>query len=338
MLSIDIRHAEALEMLATLADAAVDAVVSDPPSGIGFMHGVTKWDRHTAYEPKTNKGRDLMRFGSAILRPWEVGFASFIADVFGECWRVLKPGGHMLIWTLPRSSDLTTLGLRVAGFEIRDSVVHIFGSGFPKSLNVGAAIDKAAGAERVDTGIVSSVTGARSSGCEKFGNGEGIPANVNTITAPATPAAAKWEGWGTGLKPAHEAWILCRKPLAGSVAANVLEHGTGAINVDGCRVESNGDHKRGTVKAAATGNASSYQASLNGGLSGAGFQATDHPAGRWPPNLLLSHAAECGAECAAGCPCAELGRQSGERSAGGTVNPGAVGFAAGSYTAGGIWR
>ena len=338
MLNIDIRHSGALEMLATLPDASVDAVVSDPPSGIGFMHGVTKWDRHTAYEPKTNKGRDLMRFGSALLKPWEVGFSSFIADVFGECWRVLKPGGHMLIWTLPRSSDLTTLGLRVAGFEIRDSVVHIFGSGFPKSLNVGAAIDKAAGADRPVVGS-QRLTGTARRGAAGESHGaartnaakqvERVETTIN-LTAPATPAAAKWEGFGTGLKPAHEAWILCRKPLAGSVAANVLEHGTGAINVDGCRVETDE-----TPEQIYNGNTGPIGGS--GAYAGTDktIHATGHAAGRWPPNLLLSHAAECGAECAAGCPCAELGRQSGERPAGNYASGLNVGFGAGTYTGGG---
>ena len=342
MSNIDIRHSGALEMLATLPDASVDAVVSDPPSGIGFMHGVTKWDRHTAYEPKTNKGRDLMRFGSALLKPWEVGFSSFIADVFGECWRVLKPGGHMLIWTLPRSSDLTTLGLRVAGFEIRDSVVHIFGSGFPKSLNVGAAIDKAAGAERPVIGHIDmrgayepSKAGLNSKSGKAL-RGAGAQSHMagglseKTITAPATPAAAKWEGFGTGLKPAHEAWILCRKPLAGSVAANVLEHGAGAINVDGCRVETDE-----TPEQIYNGNTGPIGGS--GAYAGTDktIHATGHAAGRWPPNLLLSHAAECGAECAAGCPCAELGRQSGERAPGNYASGLNVGFGSGSYTGGG---
>ena len=325
MSNIDIRHSGALEMLSTLPDASVDAVVSDPPSGIGFMHGVTKWDRHTAYEPKTNKGRDLMRFGSALLKPWEVGFSSFIADVFGECWRVLKPGGHMLIWTLPRSSDLTTLGLRVAGFEIRDSVVHIFGSGFPKSLNVGAAIDKAAGAKRPVVGLKKLNPKDKRTYIPTAGGGlGGLQSNPHKgmeITAPATPAAAKWDGWGTGLKPAHEAWILCRKPLAGSVAANVLEHGTGAINVDGCRVETDE-----TPEQIYNGNTGPIGGS--GAYAGTDktIHATGHAAGRWPPNLLLSHAAECGAECAAGCPCAELGRQSGERPAGSRVGSGKGGL------------
>ena len=143
---ITIRHCDALDLLRSLEDCSVDSLVSDPPSGVNFMS--KSWDRHSSYEPQTDKGRDLLRFGSALLAPWEVGFCAFIVDVFSQALRVIKPGGHGLIWALPRTSDLTALGLRVAGWEVRDSVHHIFGSGFPKSADISKAIDKAAGAER----------------------------------------------------------------------------------------------------------------------------------------------------------------------------------------------
>jgi site-specific DNA-methyltransferase (adenine-specific) len=128
-----------------------------------------------------------------------------------------------------------------AGFEIRDMIAWVYGSGFPKSLDVSKAIDKAAGAEREVVGV-SSVTGARRSqtmndghkGTQRtYQNDEPV---INNLTAPATEAAKQWEGWGTALKPALEPITLARKPLIGTVAANVLEHGTGGLNIDGCRV------------------------------------------------------------------------------------------------------
>ena len=225
-MKIQIHNTDALTLLKNLDDASVDALVTDPPSGIGFMG--RDWDSHSHYKPKTHRGRDVLKVGEILgLAPWEVGFVGFMVDIVGECWRVLKPGGHGLVWALPRTADLTGLALRVARWEIRDSLHHLFGSGFPKSLNLAHELPE-------------------------------------------------WDGWGTALKPAHEVWWLVRKPISGTVAANVLEWGTGGLNVDGCRVE------------------------------GSTTQ------GRWPTNLLLTHSASCTEEdCAPDCPVLELGRQSG---------------------------
>ena len=233
-MTIRIEHSDALDLLRSLEDCSVDSLVSDPPSGISFMGKA--WDRHNTYEPQTDKGKDLMRFGSALLAPWEVGFCAFIVDVFSQALRVIKPGGHGLIWALPRTSDLTALGLRVAGWEVRDSVHHIFGSGFPKSADISKAIDKAAGAEReVLHEKVAKV------GFDPHGEGGGgWQSGVVKTSKPATPEAQRWEGWGTALKPGHEVWWLIRKPVSGTIAGNVQEWGTGGINVDGCRVGTTG--------------------------------------------------------------------------------------------------
>src|ERR1019366_8693354 len=117
-----------------------------------------------------------------------------------------------------------------AGFEIRDSLHWIYGSGFPKSLDVSKAIDKAAGVDREVTGTEQRE--GRSNGIM----GERVQ-SVRDLTEPATEDAKKWAGWGTALKPAHEPIVLARKPLIGTVAANVLAHGTGALNIDGSRVQ-----------------------------------------------------------------------------------------------------
>lgn len=208
--------------LADLADASCDALVTDPPSSIGFM-GVS-WDK--------DKG------GRAQWVCW-------LSSVMREAYRLLKPGAHGLIWALPRRTHWTMLALEDAGFELRDIVHHVFAEGFPKSTDVSVKIDAKLGAERKVIGVKNKTY----DGCVRdpskhsnpaadasFGNWglkktpHGMP-----LTEPATEQAKRWDGWGTGLKPAVEHWILVRKPLAEEdVAANVLALGTGALNVKAC--------------------------------------------------------------------------------------------------------
>ena len=231
-------------------------------------------------------------------------------DVWAECLRVLKPGGYALVFAGTRTVDLMGISLRLGGFEIRDSILAwVYGSGFPKSYSLGRAVDDAHGAERAvireatppPPNFKSGVLNNR--GPHSFGNG--------AVTIPSTDDGRRFEAYGTALKPAHEPIIVARKPLDGTHAHNALKWGTGGINVDGCRVASNGDHKRGVVNGAQTGRTVAYAASAHGGMSGDGFVATDHPAGRWPPNVVLSHAVGCRDECVQGCPVGELARQSG---------------------------
>ncbi len=207
---VTLYHGDCREILAGLPDESVSAVVTDPPYGLAFMG--KKWD-----------------YDVPSVAIWE------------QCLRVLKPGGHLLAFAGTRTQHRMAVRIEDAGFEIRDMIAWVYGSGFPKSLDVSKAIDKAAGAEREVVGI-SSVTGARQSRTMDDGNKgtrrtyQNDKPVVNSITAPATPEAKQWSGWGTALKPALEPITVARKPLCGTVAANVLEHGTGALNVDGCRV------------------------------------------------------------------------------------------------------
>lgn len=281
---------DCLDVLRTLPDESVDAVVTDPPAGISFMG--RDWDGDLG-------GRDR--------------WIAWHAERLAEAARVLKPGGHALVWALPRTSHWTAMAVEDAGLEIRDCLTHLFGSGFPKSLDVGKAIDKAAGAER-------KVVGRRSGRAAQprndmrggaYGSAPSALIDTSAITAPATPDAARWDGWGTALKPAAEHWWLARRPLAGTVAANVLEHGTGALNIGACR----------------TAVTDSVNARRNKG-TGLGYQsgdaqrgAWDGAAGRWPTNVVFSHLPlvvdgevvgdACAEGCVDGCPVAELDRQSG---------------------------
>lgn len=230
-----------MEFLATLPDNCVDSIVTDPPYGLSFMG--KKWD----YDVPT-------------VARW------------AECLRVLKPGGHLLAFAGTRTQHRMAVRIEDAGFEIRDMMAWVYGSGFPKSLDISKAIDKAAGAERE---VISSVTDRRGDGTV-YGVGH---SGTMTSNDPVTAAAAQWHGWGTALKPALEPITLARKPLTGTVAANVLQHGTGGLNIDGCRV---GDE----VMARTTSNG--VKVSDNGSMSGGNSAVVPagESVGRWPANLL----------------------------------------------------
>jgi len=244
-------------------------------------------------------------------------FQLWCQDWAAEALRVLKPGGHLLAFGGTRTYHRLACAVEDAGFEIRDSINWIYGSGFPKSLDVSKAIDKAAGAEREVVGNKLDRPGyhlsGHASGTGAFGHGLSSSTPDTRlasaqITNPATDAARQWEGWGTALKPSHEPIVVARKPLVGTVAANVLEHGTGALNIDGCRVDGKPrtTHKDGNW----TGNSS------DSAIFPMRNVRAEEPPGRWPANLILTHAADCDDECATGCPVAELDAQSGDRTGG----------------------
>ena len=222
---------DSLELLKGLDTHSVDAVVTDPPYNLTFMG--KEWDNHST----------------------PAAFQAWCAAWGAEGLRVLKPGGHLVAFGGTRTYHRLTSGLEDAGFEIRDCLMWAFGSGFPKSLDVGKAIDKSAGAEREVIGIDTRWN--EPSGIVAAGRSHQRVWVERKITAPATEAARKWAGFGTNLKPSYEPAVLARAPLDGTVAANVQRWGTGALNIDGCRV----------------------------GTDNAG-------AGRWPPNLLLDGSPE----------------------------------------------
>ena len=249
-----------LGVLKGVPDNSVDSIVTDPPYGLTFMG--KKWDYDVPEQ--------------AI---WE------------ECLRVLKPGGHLLAFAGTRTQHRMAVRIEDAGFEIRDMIAWVYGSGFPKSMDVSKAIDKAAGAEREGLGTIDP----RSS----FDGRERKSAAINTnwrdaegrddvrdlskkkITAPATDAARQWQGWGTALKPALEPITVARKPFKGTVAANVMEWGTGAINIDGARVQTD-DNLNGGAYSNGTKDLSKATSYSTGVSAGVFVQ----PAGRWPANLI----------------------------------------------------
>lgn len=186
----------------TMPEASVDAIVTDPPYELGFMG-----------------------------KSWDASGIAYSVEMWTEALRVLKPGGHLLAFSGSRTYHRMVCAIEDAGFEIRDQIMWVYGSGFPKSQNVSLAIDKQAGA----VGHLAksfNMKGGGDRSAEFDGNGR----DFSIRHEPTTDAARQWQGWGTALKPAHEPIVVARKPLIGTVAANVLAHGTGALNIDGCRV------------------------------------------------------------------------------------------------------
>lgn len=317
-------EADCVEAMRELPEASVEAIVTDPPYGLGFMG--KEWD-------------DL---------PPGLEWAQ-------ECIRVLKPGGHLLAFGGSRTYHRLACAVEDAGFEIRDQIMWLYGSGFPKSLNVGKAIDKRGGsvagfasfrdavrdamntngvtrkelqsalgnhmlshyltagsqpavpnlrdykvirdtvglgnqfdelfcaeAEREVVGKSSNKSGIGNAADGHYTVG-GTQAEHYDLTIPATPEAEQWEGWGTALKPAHEPIVVARKPLSGTVAANVLEFGTGALNIDGCRI--------GTTVETWPSSRSYAPGQIQPGGKGETEATGPVPAGRWPANVILDEEA-----------------------------------------------
>jgi len=348
-------HGPNMEILPMFADASFDSIVTDPPYELGFM----------------GKG-------------WDSSGIAYDVDVWRECLRVLKPGGHLLAFGGSRTWHRMAVAIEDAGFEMRDSIAWLYGSGFPKSLDVAKAVDKLGGVARPDQGafrdacraqmtalgirvkdvdaalgnVMSSryftygaapalpnirdygilrnllqlgdrfdhmwaaeaqrdVVGTKRSGIATPGDRDrqtvgGSRAVDVEVTASATDAALEWDGWGTALKPAFEPIVVARKPFRGTVAANVLAYGTGALNIDATRT---GDQPAFT--------------SRKGGVSSGGImndtegeRVTSGGAGRWPTNVVLTHSAlldefgnvigdACADGCFPGCAVAALDAQSG---------------------------
>jgi len=241
-----VKNGSCLEVMQTMTESTACSIVTDPPYGLSFMG--KEWDHGIP------------------------GKAFWI-----EALRVAKPGAHLLAFGGTRTYHRLACAIEDAGWEIRDCVMWVYGSGFPKSLDVSKAIDKAAGAEREVVGNYGRSFRPHSENTEPGWDRPSHDIHGN-ITAPATDAAKQWAGWGTALKPAWEPIIVARKPLLGTVAENVIQHGTGAINVDGCRVAHNEPIK--PMKAQSGGD-KVY------GQSGRHEDTTELKSnGRWPANLM----------------------------------------------------
>jgi len=244
-----VHEGDCLEFLKTLPDESVDVVATDPPYGLSnhtsddIIEALRAWLSDESYQPKKGS-RGFMG------KSWD----AFVPgpEVWRECFRVLKPGGHLAAFAGTRTQDLMGIAIRLAGFDMRDTIrvdgllAWVYGSGFPKSLNVSKAADGA-------------------------------------------DAAKAWDGWGTALKPSHEPILVFRKPLIGTVIENVLAHGTGAMNIDACRVGA----PEGLSSGGACTGSSAMHWNRGEGISEGRARSSEHPAGRWPSNLVLCHTPDC---------------------------------------------
>src|SRR5699024_6988415 len=281
-------HGESTEVLKSLEDNSIDSVVCDPPYGL-------------SKEPDISK----------VISEWVSGDDSFVPDGKGfmskdwdgfvpppslwkEVFRVLKPGGHALIFAGTRTQDLMTISLRLAGFEVRDVIEWLYFSGFPKSHNVSKAFDRRAGAKREVVGEYKRPDGGMrdfSKSSKGIWSSEG--SQDRTVTAPATELARKWDGWGTALKPAHEPIIVVRKPLIDadtgrnlSVADCVEKYGTGAINIDASRIAFGDDENLDDLAARTGGVGKTKFANdvLTSDMPRKGYKPVEQ--GRFPANCI----------------------------------------------------
>jgi DNA modification methylase len=337
--SVELLHGDCVELMRAMPDCSVDSIVTDPPYELGFM-------------------------GKA----WDGAGIAYSLDMWGEALRVLKPGSHLLAFGGTRTYHRMACAIEDAGFEIRDSIHWVYGSGFPKSLNIGKAIDKRGGsipwqaefaahlrdvkpkgvttaqinahvaengsksnfwghfidvtsqpllptvgqylrlrellpidpvwdeqflpeAEREVVGTSKGVTRPGFAG-DTYGPNGGIAVEV-PVTAPATAEAARWEGWGTALKPAHEPIVVARKPLSGTVAGNVLVWGTGGLNIDGCRVPSQDGYEKAWDRPVSTNIGAGGQGNYisDGSQHTIDISGNKPEGGRWPANIVLDGAA-----------------------------------------------
>lgn len=298
----DILHGACPEALKEVPDEIIDAVVTDPPYGLGFMG--KEWDKPgSMFEKKAARENEWDHVGGNH-NPVDAQdrartylsegrkFQAWCDGWLRECYRVLKPGGHILAFGGTRVYHRLTCAIEDAGFEIRDCLMWLYGSGFPKSLDISKAIDKAAGAER-------EVIGQKKAGQSSLqrvarveqGYRENLtactPENI-PITTPSTDLAKKWSGWGTALKPAWEPIILAMKPTDGTFAENAAKHGVAGLNVDGCRVGT-GAESEGVRRAESTAEKRYAEDGRDFALKPGPRGGS--PNGRFPANLILDEEA-----------------------------------------------
>jgi site-specific DNA-methyltransferase (adenine-specific) len=238
-----------LDILPELQSNSVDSIVCDPPYELGFMG-----------------------------KSWDNSGIAYSVELWTQCLRVLKPGGHLLAFGGTRTWHRLAVAIEDAGFEIRDNIAWLYGSGFPKSHNISKAIDKMAGAERE---VIGRNPNSRENATKDNTLYEsGTVGKTDFITEAATDEAKEWEGWGTALKPAHEPIVVARKPLIETVAENVLKYGTGGLNIDASRIGTNAGY---SYPNGAGGNSFSVGKEPDGKRT----TPVESTQGRWPANIIL---------------------------------------------------
>jgi site-specific DNA-methyltransferase (adenine-specific) len=272
-LSVDtVIHGDCIEVMKSMEDNSIDALVSDSPYGLGFMG--KEWDKFTSMK--------FLRF----TYKWSI-----------EALRILKPGAYLLNFSAPKKYHLMACGVELAGFNIKDMIMWCYGSGFPKSLDISKAIDQYYGKERE---VIREKT------YEIYNGNNAYQQGINTskprsesceITKPTTPEAQKWDGWGTGLKPSFEPVVVAQKPYIGTYAENVLKYGVGGINIDKCRInytqDKEVDSRIYNQDKNITRGSHGIDSFVKIAPDGNEFPMYKQEKGRFPANLILTHHPEC---------------------------------------------
>ena len=224
-------NGDCLEEVQKLVDKGVqvDSIVTDPPYHLTSI--VERFGKEGSAPAKDKDGAFQRQSVGFMGKEWDGGDIAFRKETWELFMKVLKPGGHLLAFSGSRTYHRMAVAIEDAGFNIRDQIMWLYGSGFPKSLNLGKSIDKKLGNERV-------AVGERTRNVKPFDDDNGWNSNNTTGNYTYTKGNTEWEGWGTALKPVHEPIVLARKPISeNSIVANVLKHRTGGINIDACRIE-----------------------------------------------------------------------------------------------------
>ena len=239
-------NGDCLEVMDKLDKCSVDSIVTDPPYHLTSI--VKRFGKEDSAPAQFGTDGAFARASKGFMgKEWDGGDIAFQVDTWRKCYELLKPGGHLIAFSGSRTYHRMAVAIEDAGFEIRDQCIWLYGSGFPKSHNIGKEIDKKMGNQREFVGTIKR--GSVEDAIEKGVGYTADPANKNNKaifgygTETVTKGNTEWEGWGTALKPAHEPMVLARKPLSEkSVADNVMQHRTGAINIDACRIEGEVKH------------------------------------------------------------------------------------------------
>lgn len=283
-------HGDCLEVMRAMPDASVDAMVTDPPYDLTAGKKGGSGEASVNLDSPYGRARIGTVGGGFMNKAWDATGIAFNVATWTEALRVLRPGGHLLAFGATRTHHRMVVAIEDAGFEIRDEIDWIYGSGFPHSLDIGKALDAMAGAEREVVGVAHEDRYPNGPGGNGFhgGVGRGPDGSRDTpqmLTAPATDAAKLWDGWGTSLKPSRETICVARKPMVGTYVENILAHGTGALNIGACRVSTEDDLKGGAGGLLSNVRDDKPYPETNG------YIPSD--SGRWPSNLLLTHDPNC---------------------------------------------
>ena len=269
-------NGDCIEQMQKLKDEGklVDSVVTDPPYHLTSI--VERYGKDGSAPAKDKDGLYQRQARGFMGKEWDGGDIAFRTDTWKLAYDLLKPGGYLLAFSASRNYHRMAVAIEDAGFEIRDQIMWIYGSGFPKSLNIGKAIDKRLGNKREVVGTRVSAFGDADG--SETDDGRNLWGKESTKEVELTKGNSEYEGWGTALKPAHEPIVMARKPLEGSNIDNVLKYGTGAINIDGCRIE--------TDERLNIGSNNRENGVVNFGMKDNKDSQKQNELGRYPANLI----------------------------------------------------